>query len=628
MLLVSLVLLSPTATTHAGEVGNVESETEAVRVTYVSGSSIYVGMGSDDGIEVGDWLDVVRDGRLISVVRVEAVSSLRASCSVVGDYAPPQVGDLIRRPESDRAGGSPSIDAAEGEVRVLAFARISHIDQSTVFIDCGQDEDLRGGDQLQVLREGDPVALLEVTDVSASRSACTVVEGRKTTLEPGDIVQLPVRGAARDVADRDAEVEFVGAVNSLPVVAPRRSGGTGGAIHGRVGVRYLLVQDRLDGGGDFSQPALDLRIDGRDLARGHFDVAVDVRSRRTYRITLDEEGNVSDQTRVYRLSMAVHDRGSHYRLTLGRQFVPSLATVGTFDGALLDFNWDRSSMGLFAGTQPALDDYGYSDEIREYGAFVQLHSRRSGTRPWSVTLGAVGSYFLGEVNREFAYLQMLYAGSRLTFYGSQEVDYNRQWKQAVGEDQVSPTSSYMHLSYRLGRGFTFRAGYDNRRNIRLYRDFITPEVEFDDTFRRGAWAGFTQRIGKRFRFGMDAKESRSEISGSAETYTLTLGVAGLSRANVSSYYRGSYYVNQAVEGTIHSANVGVSMSRNARLTLNGGLRDDTNLVDPTLDGRLLWYGIETDFNFGRHWFLMVSSERAEGDTEANDQMYLSMTYRF
>jgi hypothetical protein len=127
---------------------------------------------------------------------------------------------------------------------------------------------------------------------------------------------------------------------------------------------------------------------------------------------------------------------------------------------------------------------------------------------------------------------------------------------------------------------------------------------------------------------MDAKESRSEISGSAETYTLTLGVAGLSRANVSSYYRGSYYVNQAVEGTIHSANVGVSMSRNARLTLNGGLRDDTNLVDPTLDGRLLWYGIETDFNFGRHWFLMVSSERAEGDTEANDQMYLSMTYRF
>ena len=630
LLLLASVTLAPGAETGDGD--------GYARVTYISGSSVYVGAGRKQGLQEGDELPIVRDGEVVSRVRVEVLSSLRASCTVVDGYPVPELEDLVRLPFADHVDTpeptppgtidpGPNTGTNFGDARALAFARVSHVDQERVFIDAGQDENLRGGDRLPVLRGGDPVAMLEVTDVSADRSACKIVDGL-AHLEPGEIVRLPIRDAGSEARQYRSSVEATSEVRAVAKKDPRKRGRGSAGFRGRVGIRYLSVQDGNNASGDFSQPALDLRLDGSNLAGKHLDGAIDVRSRRTYRNQVDASGEVTAQTRVYRASATIHDQDSHYRLTIGRQYSPSLASVSTFDGVLLDFNGDRWSTGLFGGTQPAVEDYGYSSDISEYGIFVQAHNRRARIRPWSLTLGAIGSYQLGSVNREFAYIQTLYTGRRLTFYASEEVDYNRDWKQELGEKRISPTSSYVHLSYRVGGGFTWRTGYDNRRNVRLYRDFINVAVEFDDTFRRGAWVGFTQRIKKRFRFGLDAKNSRSEKSGNADTYTFTAGTSGLSKANFSSHYRGSHYSNETVEGWLHSLNTSVSMTRHARLSATYGLREDSNLVDPTLDNRLVWYGLETDFNIGRHWFVQLSSERTTGDNVENDQSYLSMTYRF
>jgi hypothetical protein len=637
----------------AGETAGTTSVVGMARITYVSGSSIYIDAGREHGLEEGDTVHVVRDGTVVAELRVGHLSAIRASCTVVEATDAPTVGDVVRlpvvtalseAPDAATPTGSDSIGAAElsepadaatgtmvDTVGVPGLARVSNVDHNRVFIDSGQNKGLRGGDKLRVLRGNSTAAVLEVIDVSTDRASCKIVEGIGS-LEVGDLVRLPIRGEGDDTGpvryeDTVPETVFVVHAATEPVVPGAVPRAIKPSLSGRVGARYLIVRDRDAGGDEFSQPALDLRLDGNDLASGHFDLAVDVRSRRTYRSDVTGTLDTEDQTRVYRAAASVHDPRGRFRLTVGRQFSPSLASVSTFDGAMAAFDGNKWSTGLFGGTQPDPVDYGYAQIVKEYGAFVQLHNRPGASAQWSVTTGAIGSYVDGIVNREYAYLQGLFTSRRVSFYATHELDYNRDWKIDLGEDQVELTSSYVHLGLRASKGLNLSAGYDNRRNIRLYRDLITPETDFDDSFREGVWVGFTQRIAKRFRFGLSGKRSTGGTSGNADSYTLILGANRLAR-RLNFFYRGTSYANDTNEGSLQSLTTGIGITRRVRMTLSGGLRQDTVLLVPENENELLWYGMEMDFTVGRHWFLQISGERTEGELEQNDQGYFSTTYRF
>ena len=628
------------------------------RVTYVSGSSVYIDAGREHGLESGQTLEVLRDGQSIGHVRIDNISAIRASCKILDGEETLIVGDLVRLPIP--GGGSESIrsfddglgsfvvhptpddpqaagvtgDGLADSVDTTGnpgLARVSHVDQNRVFIDSGENKGLRGGDIVRVLRANTAVAMLEVTDVGTDRAACKVVDG-VADVDVGDLVRLPIRGdgddsgpiAAYEVPETIMIVRP--SAKAIRQITPTTSMAKA-TVNGRVGLRYLMVKDRDANGGQFSQPALDVRLDALNLASGHIDVAVDVRSRRTFRTTAASESETQDQTRVYRLAASVHDRRGRFRLIVGRQFSPSLASVSTFDGALASFNGAHVSTGLFAGTQPDLQTFGRSDEVQEYGAFVQVHNGPRSHTQWSITTGGIGSYQNGIINREYAYLQALVTSQRVSLYATQEVDYNRDWKILAGEDQISPTSSYLHFGVRPTRDLNLRVGYDNRRNIRLYRDLITPETEFADTCRQGYWVGLTQRIARRFRVGVNAKRSTSELAGDADTYTLIFGATGLAR-RFNFFYRGSYYSNEINQGSLQSLTSGVIVTRQLRMTLMGGLRQDTAIAAPDIQTELVWYGIGWDVSLGRHWFLQLSGERTDGELEKNDQVYFSTTYRF
>jgi len=505
-------------------------------------------------------------------------------------------------------------------------ARVTYLTGSSVYIDAGRDAGLEEGDQLEVVREGVTVATLKVTYLSSRRASCAVVEG-SGTLQVGDSVVLPSGQATEEgsgYTPKSTVAERGGfSYETLPKRRTRKR-----PIRGRVGVRYLSVKDRTGNGGTFSQPAMDLRLDGKGIAGGTLDLAADMRTRRTYRTMSDGNTVRAGQTRAYRLAMAWHDQDLRQRLTIGRQFSPSLASVSIFDGVMVDFNRKGWSAGLFSGTQPDPVDFSYSSEIREHGAYFQWHSKSRSSRPWSVTTGAVGSYQQGTVNREFFYVQGLYTGPRLAAYWTQEVDYNRDWKQEAGESTLSPTSSFLNLRYRVGKNFNIRAGFDNRRHIRLYRDFVTPVTDFDDTFRRGVWLGVSQRFGNRYRVSLDMKSSGGGTSGDADVYTMNFGANRISALNISLGYRGTHYVNGLMEGWLHALDAGMNLGSRHRLVLSGGVRDDRNLVNSQMDDRLTWMGLDLDFSLHRHWFLNLSGERTEGELEKNDQFYVSMSYRF
>jgi len=57
--------------------------------------------------------------------------------------------------------------------------------------------------------------------------------------------------------------------------------------HGRVGVRYLASQDGGDTAAEYSQPSLDLRLDGPNLGGSPVGLNLDARARRTYQTFAD-----------------------------------------------------------------------------------------------------------------------------------------------------------------------------------------------------------------------------------------------------------------------------------------------------------------------------------------------------
>lgn len=523
---------------------------------------------------------------------------------------------------------SPAEETGAGGTALEAEARISYLTSSSVYIDAGREEGLREGDTVRVVTDGEVLATLRVAYVSSHKAYCEIVESAGELLV-GATVSFRPRGLSASVDDPGGS-----APPSLPEApvrssSPHRPPGLRSlGLRGRIGLRYLMVRDHDTTGERYSQPALDLRLEGRNVGGSTMDLSVDMRARRTYRTIEGGEREQSNRSRIYRLATAWHDRRDRYRVTLGRQYSPTLATVSIFDGALFDYRSPRWGAGLFSGTQPDAVTFGYSTQIREHGAYLQVHNRPRSTRRWSFTTGLIGSYVDGEVNREFLYLQGIYTGPRLSSYLAQEIDYNRDWKIEAGESQVSPTSTFLSLRYRASRVVSFLGGYDNRRNVRLYRDWVTPETEFDDAYRQGAWAGVSLSLGRHFWSSLDARSSRGGSAGDAMVQTLGWRVFGLTRLQLEIGNRNTRYTNDRLSGRLHSLSIGVSASTRYRVMVTGGIREEKGAADPLLDSRMTWLSLDQDLSLGRHWYLVLSLERDQGDLETQDQVYGSISYRF
>jgi hypothetical protein len=499
----------------------------------------------------------------------------------------------------------------------VVTAEVTYVTGSSVYVSAGREEGLAVGRSLVLRRGEEVVATVEVAEVSTHRAVCTIVD---KLLQPvvGDVARFEA------AAIPEAPVVEAPTAREAPP-SPRRAGRH--AVRGRVGLRYLAVVDRTDETGDYTQPAVDLRLDGNGLGGG-WGMAIDARARRTLRNSEDGLDDDDTRTRVYRLSVSRRVPGEPWGLTVGRQFSPALSAVSIFDGVAADYGHERWTVGLLSGTQPDPENYGQSSDVREHGAYVQIRGKPGSPKRWSLTTGLIGSYEESEINREFLYVQGRLTGRRLTAYLTQEVDYNRDWKVDAGEDTLSATSTFASLNYRAHRVVTFRGGYDNRRNVRLYRDFVTPATEFDDDFRRGVWAGTTLRVHERYRFGLDVRSSKRDGEEDANTYTATFGARRLAGGRIDLYGRSTQYSNDRVEGWLHSLEIATPVGSRATFRLGGGVRDEDDLVGTTSGQSLHWYSADAELNLGRSWYLSVSLERTDGDRDEIDQLYTMLTYRF
>jgi hypothetical protein len=389
-------------------------------------------------------------------------------------------------------------------------------------------------------------------------------------------------------------------------------------------VRYLATRNGLNGDQDFQQPAADLRLDGPSLRGSPWGFRVDARARRTLRASGDDDG----RTRVYALQGWWDSPGPGWRFALGRQSSPDLATVSLFDGASATYDRPRWSAGAFAGTEPDAADFGYSNDVREYGSFAAWRSAPSSRRRWSLGGGAVASYDRSEINREYLFLRGAYDGPRTAGFLTQEVDVNRGWKKDAGESSLEPTSTFASLRVRAASWFDFLAGYDDRRNVRLYRDYVSPETDFDDAFRRGIWLGANARMGDHFTAGFSGRNNSGGDAGSAKSYTATFGAARLTSFGLAVHARATRYESDRLHGQLFAADVALDLGSHVRMDVEGGMRSDESELNSALDDDVVWFGASVDVDLGRRLWGTLTLDRSQGDFEDVDQVYATLAYRF
>lgn len=501
-----------------------------------------------------------------------------------------------------------------------ATAPVSYLSGGSVYVDAGAREGLAVGDTLVVLRGTREVARVRVTFASSHRAACdTLWTG--ATLQVGDLVRY-VAAAPPPAAGDTASLATPAPATAPGAPAAKPSAGRA-RLRGRVGAGWLSVE--TSDGGSFRQPSLALRFDGTGLNGGRTDVAFDLRSRRTTRDFAGAGSSVENIGRVYRAALTMRAGDPGKRLVLGRQSSTALTSVNLFDGALLELADESHTFGVFAGTQPEALRYGFSSDVVQGGAFFEFHQPPFSAARWSVALGGVTSLDHGHPNRDFAFAQGWWFSKAFTASLTQELDVNRSWKRVNGEPLLTATSTFATASAPVTTWLSLNAGYDNRRNVRLYRDHLTPETEFDDAFRQGAWVGAQFSALSHLRFGGDTRAN--DGAGRAESWSLHAEAWRVTRLNASLRGRWSRYMDDLQDSRLQSFALGFEPLRAARVDFSGGVRSTKN-AHFGVDEHEHWLGVDADVTLGRSWYMGAGWESDHGDNGDTKQLQASLNRRF
>jgi hypothetical protein len=505
---------------------------------------------------------------------------------------------------------------------------VTYISGQSVYVGAGRADGIRESMSLEVVRASAVIATVRVAFL-ASHSASGPIDSSTASPVVGDSVRYhPVFDASVIAATPDSSSA------GSPDVR-RRAMGWRRPIRGHVGVRFLTItQPNVSGSPSLTQPSADVYVQATQINGTPISLVVDGRARRT--IGTQSPSAFDDRTLVYQASLSLDHEGSGTRLSLGRQYSAALSSVSLFDGVTAELNRAWWGVGGFGGMEPDATTMNYSSEIRDAGGYVQFHSRPDGTTPWSLTTGAISSRDFGQINREFGFAQLSATTNVVSLFATQEVDLNRGWKRAAGEAAISPTSTFATVLVRASDALSFQAGVDNRRNVRLYRDLVSPETEFDDAFREGFWAGASYSFSHRIRVGGDARVSRGGVAGNASYYTGSTSLGPFTQIGFEGHLRSTAFRTESATGWLHALSVAVSPIEVLRIEIDGGLRTE-HLVDsvvttsaatlvPLSDAR--WIGATVDISLGRWWYLLLSGTRDGSGLDQTNQLYGSLVFRF
>jgi hypothetical protein len=162
-----------------------------------------------------------------------------------------------------------------------------------------------------------------------------------------------------------------------------------------------------------------------------------------------------------------------FKIWAGRRINSYIANLGTIDGIQGEVSRGKYIFGAFAGSRPDIENFSFNIKLPQFGIYAVRNDQRldGSNAQTTLALSEQQNQFL--TDRRFVYIQhnnsLL---KRLNVFFSSELDLFKKVN-GISESQISLTSLYASLRYRIRNNLSLTGSYDNRRNIIYYESYQT-----------------------------------------------------------------------------------------------------------------------------------------------------------
>jgi len=368
--------------------------------------------------------------------------------------------------------------------QAIPDARVRYVSAGAVYLDRGGSIGLKVGDRLDVVRNNEVIARIEVTYLATASASCKIIS-QQGEIQAGDVARWIEHTSEEAVTDTTTEVR----TREIPV---KRAIETKTLfrtfISGGFSVQWYHRTDKSPAGMDFNQwnARLNLRI--RNLWAKDLYLNINTRARYDQRSYASGVSIPAEEwrSRIYWITFAYEPADAPFNFQVGRIASNKFSGLGYLDGLILQHNVSRSfNWGVFGGVQPDMQSIDFSTDMQKYGVYGSYRYGAYDDTYLQTTLAVAGSYSGGTVNREYAYFEIRIndkSGWRLN--NSLELDFNRDWRKEYSGTSLSLSSFYLSGSYKFNDRLTAGLGYDNRKNYLTYVYYSRPQELFNETQRQ------------------------------------------------------------------------------------------------------------------------------------------------
>ena len=354
----------------------------------------------------------------------------------------------------------------------------------------------------------------------------------------------------------------------------------------------------------------------------------------SFRHTLNEWQEVKDHFgktfKVYNLAVQ-YNIDNRVIFWLGRKINFNISNVGAIDGIQAEKKWNKTLVGMFAGFRPDHQDYGFNDQLLQFGAYAGY---KSDLKNGSIqnTLAVAEQRNSGMTDRRFIYFQHLNSAIRdIYIFTSFEFDlYTLDTVDNSPKNTFDITSLYASVRYRPTNKLSLFVSYDARKNIIYYETYknILDQLLEDET-RQGLRFSINYKPFKKITIGSNAgyRFEKNTAVASKNLYSY-LTISRIPKLNMSATLTTVWIQSPYLDGLIY------------------GLRISRDLVKGKLFGeasyRIVDYkyksteyaliqsivGLNLSWRITRKISLSVNYEGEIRESELSNRIYSNIIHRF
>lgn len=414
-------------------------------------------------------------------------------------------------------------------------AEITYVSSEAIYINVGTNHGLVIGDSLAVVRSGDTLIWLRITNIS-SKSAATAPTSADHSIKAGDNVVF-------QVSDNVEDTDSVISVKEVKSLTKQHDESTENKLRGTVTLEQMIHRDQTGSGRHWYQPGVGIRLRLDNIGGRGIKFSMRHRTRLYHRSRTVRAGQASDDW-THRLSefsfVSDHDRSIW---GVGRIAVPQVRGMGYIDGAFLVRPIsERWQAGIAIGASPRYTDSGFDFDRRKAGLFVAYEVGQYDSRLLNLSAALSSEYRGNTISRDFVYLQSIFSSARkLYLYQSAEFDINRSWRYTTTGHRFKLTNYFGSARVKVTKNLNVRLSYDTRSAIRYFDSREIADSLFDDRSRYGLRGSVEWSASDLVRISIDGGvRFRPDINGNTHNASLAVRLKGFPVLHQSLYFRLSW----------------------------------------------------------------------------------------